>query len=57
VDLREALGLLSALHWVHDLRLGIVDFEFDSKIVVDSIYGGKSGISNYSTMIMIVDVC
>jgi ribonuclease HI len=57
VDLREVLGLLSALHWMRDLRLGIVDFEFDSKIVVDSIYGGKSGVSNYSTVIMIVDAC
>jgi ribonuclease HI len=57
VDLREVLGLLSALHWMRDLRLGIVDFEFDSKIVVDSIYGGKSGVSNYSTVITIVDAC
>jgi hypothetical protein len=57
VDLREALGLLSALHWVRglglvrDMRLGIVNFELDSKILVDSIYGGKSDVSNYSTMI------
>ena len=57
VHLREALGLLSSLHWVRDpglvrdMRLGIVNFELDSKIVVDSIYGGKSDVSNYSTMI------
>lgn len=51
VDLREALGLLSALHSVRDLWFGIVNFELDSKILVDSIYGGKSDVSNYSTMI------
>jgi len=28
-----------------------VDFEFDSKIVVDSHYGIKSGVSNYSVVI------
>lgn len=51
VDLREALGLLSALHSVRDLWFGIVNFELDSKILVDSIYGGKSDVCNYSTMI------
>jgi ribonuclease HI len=34
VDIGEALGLLSALNWVHDLRLENVDFELDSKNVV-----------------------
>jgi hypothetical protein len=28
----EALGLLSALTWVHELNLGPVDFELDSKM-------------------------
>ena len=48
VDLGEALGLLSAMYWVRDLQLGIVDFELDSKTVVDSLYGSKSGVSNFS---------
>ena len=39
VDLSEALGLLSAMYWVRGLQLGIVNFELDSKIVVDSLYG------------------
>jgi hypothetical protein len=34
VDIGEVLGLLSALNWVHDLRLENVDFELDSKNVV-----------------------
>ena len=51
VDLGEALGLLSAMYWVRDLQLGIVYFELDSKIVVDSLYGSKSGVTNFSAVI------
>ncbi|PNX77982.1 cytochrome p450, partial [Trifolium pratense] len=36
VHVGEALGFLSALRWVHELNLGPVDFELDSKLVVDS---------------------
>jgi len=50
-DLGEALGLLLAMHWVCDLQLGIVDFELDSKTVVDSLYGSKSIVSNFSAVI------
>ncbi|MCH86489.1 cytochrome P450, partial [Trifolium medium] len=35
VHVGEALGLLYALKWVHELNLGPVDFELDSKRVVD----------------------
>jgi hypothetical protein len=31
VHIGEALGLLSALNWVHELQLGPVDFELDSE--------------------------
>ncbi|KEH29449.1 hypothetical protein MTR_4g036855 [Medicago truncatula] len=31
VNIGEALGLLSAFQWVHDLRLGPIDFELDLK--------------------------
>lgn len=51
VDFGEALGLLSTLQWMCDLHLGNVDFQLDFKTVVDSLYGGKSAISNYSTML------
>jgi len=36
VHIGEALGLLSARHWVHELQLGPIDFELDSKKVVDN---------------------
>jgi len=38
VNLGEALGLLSILKWVCHLQLSIVDFELDSKTVVDNFY-------------------
>jgi len=51
VDLGEALCLLSAMYRVRDLQLGTVDFEFDFKTVVDSLYDSKSDVSNYSVVI------
>jgi len=41
VHIGEALGLLSALQWVHELRLGPIDFELDSKKVVDNFATNK----------------
>jgi len=41
VHIREALGLLSALQWVHELRLGPIDFELDSKKGVDNFASNK----------------
>lgn len=35
VHIGEASGLLSSLGWVHKLQLGPVNFELDSKRVVD----------------------
>jgi ribonuclease HI len=34
VHVSEALGLLSALKWVHEFNLGPIEFELDSKKVV-----------------------
>jgi ribonuclease HI len=51
VDMGEALGLLSALQWVRDLQLLNMDFETDSKTVVDSIYGNKQGVSDFNAII------
>jgi hypothetical protein len=39
VDTGEAIRLLSAIKWVHDLRLHNVDFELDSKNVVAKFHG------------------
>ncbi|XP_024626712.1 uncharacterized protein [Medicago truncatula] len=36
VHIRKALGLLSALEWVHELNLGPMNFEMDSEKVVDN---------------------
>jgi len=51
VDLGEVLGLLSAMYWVRDLQLGDVDFELDYRTVLDSLYGSKSGVSDFSAVI------
>ncbi|XP_045831568.1 uncharacterized protein LOC123922956 [Trifolium pratense] len=42
VKIGEALGLLSALNWVHELNLVPVDFELDSKVVEDNLHSNKS---------------
>jgi len=45
------MGLLTAMQWVKDSQLLNVDFEMDSKIVVDSVYGGSNSVSNYMAII------
>jgi ribonuclease HI len=47
----EALGMLFALQWVRDLQLLNMDFETDSKTVVDSIYGNKQWVSDFNAII------
>ncbi|WJX93691.1 hypothetical protein P8452_75185 [Trifolium repens] len=54
VHIGEALGLLSALNWVHELQLGPVDFELDSKRVVDSFH---SLAHDYSEFGVLIDHC
>jgi len=51
VDLGEALGLLFALRWVHNLQLVDMEFEMDFKTVVDNIYGSKNCASNFIAII------
>jgi ribonuclease HI len=51
VHIGEALGLLSALNWVHELQLGPVDFELDSKRVVDQFSSPKSDVSEFGDII------
>jgi hypothetical protein len=52
VHIGEALRLLSALNWVHELQSGSVDFELDSKRVVDSFH---SLVQNYSEFGVLMD--
>jgi hypothetical protein len=51
VDLREALSLLYALWWARDLQLVHVDFEMDSKVVVDGNYSFTLGVSDFGPII------
>ena len=51
VDLGGAMRLLTAMQWVKDLQLLNMDFEMDSKTVVDSVHGGSNGVSNYMAII------
>ncbi|MCH88219.1 cytochrome P450, partial [Trifolium medium] len=54
VHIGEALGLLSALNWVHELQLGPVELELDSKRVVDSFH---SSVKDFSEFCVIMDHC
>jgi ribonuclease HI len=47
----ETLGLLLALKWVHELNLGPVDFELDSKIVMDNFHSKKHDVSEFGEII------
>jgi len=51
VHIGEALGLLSALQWVHDLILGPIDFELDSKKVVDSFASNKHNAIEFGSIV------
>jgi ribonuclease HI len=51
VHVGEALGLLSALEWVHLLNLGHVDFELDAKRVVDSFKSQNSDATEFGNII------
>jgi len=45
VHIGEALGLISALEWVHELNLGLVDYEMDAKRVVDSFLSSRHDVT------------
>jgi hypothetical protein len=51
VRVGEALGLSSALDWVHNLNLGPVDFELDSKLVVNSFNSNKVDVREFGEII------
>lgn len=51
VDLGEALGLLSALQWVRGLHLNNIDFDMDSKVLVDNIYGRTLDVLDFASII------
>jgi len=51
VHIGEALGLLSALDWVHELNIGPVDFELDAKRVVDSFNSQNCDATEFGNII------
>jgi hypothetical protein len=51
VRISEALDLVSVLKWVYELNLGLVDFELDSKIVVDSYHLNNHDVSEFGEII------
>jgi ribonuclease HI len=51
VDLGEAIGLLSAIKWVHELQLHNVGFELDSKNVVAKFHGHREDHSELGDVI------
>jgi hypothetical protein len=51
VHIGEALGLLVALNWVHEVNLGPVEFELDSKRVVDSFHSSKCAFTEFGVIV------
>jgi len=51
VHIGEALGLLSALKWVHELHLGPIDFELDAKKVVDNFLSSTNDGAEFGDII------
>jgi len=50
----DALELLHAINWVHDLQINNIDFELDANIVVDYFNNGNHNIIEFGT---ILDEC
>ncbi|PNY08735.1 cytochrome p450 [Trifolium pratense] len=48
---RDNQGLLSVLKWVNDLQQHNIDFEMDSKRVLDCLYGDKMNVSELAVVI------
>jgi len=51
VDIEEAIRLLKAMERVRDLHLWNMDFELDSKTIVDNISGKQTGVSDFGATI------
>jgi len=47
----EALGPLTTLQWIYELRLGRIDFELDSKKVVDSFVANRRDWKEFEAII------
>jgi len=47
VDVGEALDLHNALQWLSDMQLDNVDFETDSKTIVDAFHATRNELSEF----------
>jgi hypothetical protein len=52
VCIGAALGLPSAIMWMHKLNLGLVEFELDSKIVMDNFHSNKFDTTGFGEIII-----
>jgi len=50
------LALLTALNWVYKFQPGEMDFELDSKILVDSFNSNHVDVSDFVTLYQIVNM-
>ena len=51
VHVGETLGLLSAMEWVHQLHLGLIDFELDAKKLMDSFSSARQDVTEFGMII------
>jgi ribonuclease HI len=51
VHVDEAIGLLYALNWMHEFNLGPIDFELDSKRVVDNLLSSRPDATEFGDII------
>jgi len=51
VDVGKALGLHSALQWLSDMHFDNVDFESDSKLIVDAFLATGNDLSEFGCII------
>jgi ribonuclease HI len=51
VDVGEALGLHSALQWLSDMQMDIMDFETDSKLTCDAFLSTRNETSEFESII------
>jgi len=51
VDVGEVLGLQTALQWLTDMQIDIVDFDTNSKLTVDAFLSTRNDVSEFGCII------
>jgi len=52
VDVREALGLYTALYWLSDMQFDNFDFETDSKLTCDAFHATRDDYSELNVLFL-----